>query len=72
MLQRFVRGVLILASLAAAPVSLGQQYRGSLTGLVVDQQQAIVPNVKITAVRNVLRTRRAIHASVSVSRPLPG
>ncbi|MCS6953467.1 MAG: carboxypeptidase regulatory-like domain-containing protein [Bryobacterales bacterium] len=48
MRTRFVCGALVSAWLCAEPAA-AQQFRGSVTGRVVDVQEAVVPNVVITA-----------------------
>ena len=42
----FKTGALLLAAVCLAPA---QQFRGTLTGRVLDAQEAVVPNVKIVA-----------------------
>ncbi len=41
--------ILLVYLVAVIPASWSQQFRGSLTGRVVDPQQAVVPGAKITA-----------------------
>lgn len=49
-MKRFAcAGVLILIGLVVRP-ACAQQFRGSLTGRVMDPQQALIPNAKVTAI----------------------
>src|SRR5689334_12836399 len=50
MQRRMLSGVLAVL-FAAIPV-FSQQFRGSLSGRVVDQQQGVIPNAKISVVEN--------------------
>src|SRR6266542_6168619 len=51
MLRRF-RPAAGIVCLLVAPMSWAQEFRGSLSGRVIDQQQAVIPHAKIVITHN--------------------
>jgi len=54
-----------------APMSRAQEFRGSLSGRVIDQQQAAVPNAKILVTHNDTGAKSQTVAGVAGSYTLP-
>ena len=67
------RPLCILAAVVffLAPVSRAQEFRGSLSGRVIDQQQAAVSNAKILATHNDTGAKSQTVAGVDGSYTLP-
>lgn len=70
MLRRIVRIEWVFVSFLATS-AFAQEFRGSMGGRVIDQQQALVPNVKITAVNNDNGARFQTTSSADGSYSLP-